>query len=403
MMKYSSTTTLIVATLVLLAAFAHSASAASSGTGVEVYSIGSSDDCCGFTESQKSWLKSKSYTKVVCPFGLACVGTANFPDAYMKECASMLASLIDIDRDGVVDDKELHKALTYKNKGPIVVGGKSKQEEDPGEPMLDGQMLFKYTFSSQVWKGLDNPSDSLPSTPTSGMKLIISEEVSHMFHQYGYAVVKPAQFGVDDFSSVVCTEMSRVACAKPGWHHQENKCPGTVGPNDEGSYTYPAGFTGYRVAGAAGLNLPLQGTCSEPSCDCVEFFNQAIKTYRGIQPGWFGAEMPTSQSSAANMLSAEFKNAVNAWVALNFTSAFEDGNYGRPEASCAPKTSPSAANKTSPSAANKTSPPPPPSPPPAAIKSNATSASSQSGATLSAPGVFLAVVAVAATSALVLA
>ena len=68
-----------------------------------------------FTASQTSWLKSNSYTKVVCPFGLACVGTAGYPDAFMKECAGLLASLIDIDRDGVVDDAELQKAGASTN------------------------------------------------------------------------------------------------------------------------------------------------------------------------------------------------------------------------------------------------------------------------------------------------
>jgi hypothetical protein len=96
-------------------------------------------------------------------------------------------------------------------------------------------------------------------------------------------------------------------------YNAENKCPGTVGSN--GEIAYPAGYTNYRVAGAAGLTLPhSEGTCNEPSCDCVEFFNQAVKLYRGVVPGWFAAEMPTTQADATAMLSTEFKAAVDAKV-----------------------------------------------------------------------------------------
>jgi hypothetical protein len=66
-----------------------------------------------------------------------------------------------------------HKALTYKNKGPIVVGGATQKEEDP---TAGGDPDFAYTFSTQVWKG--NPvegSATLPATPTATMKKILSE------------------------------------------------------------------------------------------------------------------------------------------------------------------------------------------------------------------------------------
>ena len=93
------------------------------------------DNCCEFSEGQVSALKGKGFTKVVCPFKIACVGTAGYPDAYMQECASLVASLIDVDRDGKVDSAKLQEKVTYHKttSGPIVVGGTSQSEEDPGE------------------------------------------------------------------------------------------------------------------------------------------------------------------------------------------------------------------------------------------------------------------------------
>lgn len=56
----------------------------------------------------------------------------------------------------------------------------------------------------------------------------MTEEVFHMFTQMGLAKSNPAIFGVDDFTSTMCTEMARHECVQPGWWHEENECPNAL-------------------------------------------------------------------------------------------------------------------------------------------------------------------------------
>ena len=53
------------------------------------------------------------------------------------------------------------------------------------------------------------------------------------------------------------------------------------------------------------------GTCNEASCDCVEWFHQAALIYVGATPGWYGKEMPRTQTAMKDMLSTEFKTMMD--------------------------------------------------------------------------------------------
>ena len=53
------------------------------------------------------------------------------------------------------------------------------------------------------------------------------------------------------------------------------------------------------------------GTCNEASCDCVEWFHQAALMYVGATPGWYGKEMPRTQTAMKDMLSTEFKTMMD--------------------------------------------------------------------------------------------
>jgi len=57
--------------------------------------------------------------------------------------------------------------------------------------------------------------------------------------------------GVENWDSIICSEMARLECLNPGWWHPENSCPDPPGTHEE---------------------PPLSGGCNYPSCDCVEFY-----------------------------------------------------------------------------------------------------------------------------------
>jgi len=83
--------------------------------------------------------------------------------------------------------------------------------------------------------------------------------------------------------------MARLQCLKPGWYHNENKCPN--GNPD--------------VSGKA-PSSPLKGTCETADCDCVEFFNQAILGLIDQDGSWLSENMPTTLEGYKSMLSEEF-------------------------------------------------------------------------------------------------
>jgi hypothetical protein len=63
---------------------------------------------------------------------------------------------------------------------------------------------------------------SEPEDFYNGLKRFINEEVFHMY-THALAKVFPEQFHEEDFTtSVMCREMAKLQCLKPGWNHMEN-------------------------------------------------------------------------------------------------------------------------------------------------------------------------------------
>jgi hypothetical protein len=85
---------------------------------------------------------------------------------------------------------------------------------------------------------------------------------------------------------------------KPGWWHEENECP-NGNPDKSGSAP----------------ESPLKGGCNDPSCDCVEFFQQAVMYFVGTRPGWESPNFPLTEpydfdetrKNVMKMLSNSFK------------------------------------------------------------------------------------------------
>ena len=112
-----------------------------------------------------------------------------------------------------------------------------------------------------------------------------------MVTQYGWGKKYPSKFG-DSWDSTMCTEVKRLECVNPGWWHPENTCPSGTWTADSAAPT------------------PLEGTCNDPGCDCVEFFHQAVMIMNGQNPAWFSDYMPTTQSDMSAILSSDFKSVI---------------------------------------------------------------------------------------------
>lgn len=132
------------------------------------------------------------------------------------------------------------------------------------------------------------------------MEGILFEEAFHMYHQNGLAKVYPEIFGMDSFDqSVVCRETARLQCVSPGWMHPENKCPDGA-PFEPGNPASSPLEPGY-------------GDCTYPSCDCAEFYRQALTLYMDWDTNgvWYSPYMPSNRNDFMNMASAELLDVLS--------------------------------------------------------------------------------------------
>lgn len=113
----------------------------------------------------------------------------------------------------------------------------------------------------------------------------------------GWADVYPDIFGYRSFEhSLICRETASHQCVSPGWWHPENKCP-------KGAPFHPGNPASSPLS-------PGYGDCTEPTCDCFEFYRQAITLYMGWYdlPFWYSDYMPTTKSAFQAMASQELLN-----------------------------------------------------------------------------------------------
>merc|ERR1719464_1315305 len=108
-----------------------------------------------------------------------------------------------------------------------------------------------------------------------------------MISQFGYAVAYPDQFGVDNFSSTMCSETARAQCVN--YVHPENKCK-QVGVHEPS---------------------PISGTCNYPSCDCTEWLHVAANILIGQEPASYYPLMPQTRDGLLATLSQDFKDVWN--------------------------------------------------------------------------------------------
>jgi len=210
----------------------------------------------------------------------------------LKYGANLIANILDNNNDGSVDDAAVLDQLAQKGSlghGPVLMCGSTEAKEQK-EVFFEG--IFSYSFSCQTWRSFGNELE---------YKAILFEELFHMIHQNGWALSYPDIFGVNDYtSSVVCRETARHQCTSPGYFHPENICP-----------------KGSTLSPGSPQPSPLQGTCNEPNCDCIEFYRQAATAYmdwEGDLDFWYADHMPTNKANFVSMASSEMLSVMESPV-----------------------------------------------------------------------------------------
>lgn len=208
-------------------------------------------------------LATEKKTQCIQVFGALVAGTAGANANAMKYSANIIAQLLDPNCDGTVDDPKVAAKLDkFKNPdaGWINYGTDSASEESTSAG----------SFSSQVWKAEEN----------SGIPAVALEEAFHMVHQKAWAEVYPDAFGYKNWGhnkqSVACHCMREAQCI---WYqHPENG--GCIDINGNKCYNSAVKDV-FKSGTIPGTCASSDHGCSDPSCDCMEFFHKIETTWLG--------------------------------------------------------------------------------------------------------------------------
>eukprot|EP00594_Rhizosolenia_setigera_P009205 CAMPEP_0178962456 /NCGR_PEP_ID=MMETSP0789-20121207/14377_1 /TAXON_ID=3005 /ORGANISM="Rhizosolenia setigera, Strain CCMP 1694" /LENGTH=261 /DNA_ID=CAMNT_0020646613 /DNA_START=446 /DNA_END=1231 /DNA_ORIENTATION=+ len=217
----------------------------------------------------------------MCPYGIILLASEKYPDNLLKYGANIVANIVE--QDEVTKDILAHNGRSCH--GFALACGVNAIQEGK-EAFLRG---ISGSYSCQTWKA---GSDASPEE----YKAIMVEEAFHMIHA-GWDEAHPDIFGRDSFtSSVICRETASHQCTEPGWWHPENQCPDGA-PFEPGNPADSPLEPGY-------------GDCTDPSCDCDEFFRQAATLYMDWTdlPFWYSDYMPSTKEGLMDMVSDEFKD-----------------------------------------------------------------------------------------------
>lgn len=229
------------------------------------------------SEEAKDALKSVGFTKCAMPFGVFIGADMNMPDEYLVTAINVVAEIFDPDRDGNVNDEAVAAELRkWKERAWLAMPMDSEKWENDQLPVLTG--ILGYDIIIPDWW-----MDTKPTGVDEHARAVVVEEVIHFFHQFGYSVVYPDQFGLEDWTSVVALECKAAECI--WWQHPENDCPGS-----------PA---------------EIEGDCSFPSCNVAEFYQQVVTLRAGMTPGWFGIGFPENKEKLEELLSQELKDIID--------------------------------------------------------------------------------------------
>ena len=225
---------------------------------------------------QREALATVGFSRCAMPFGVLLAADDRMPDAYLELAAAVLAELLDQNRDGVPDDAALVALLQDHDVAWLAMPTDQRDWERRQLPRLERVLGYDIVIPAW-WLGVR------PDGPDARGRAVTVEEVHHFITQFGLSRLHPAVFGVEDWTSVIARETARAKCVF--WQHPENDCPGR-----------PA---------------ETPGDCSDPNCDVVEFFQQAVVLRAGMKPGWRGIGFPETAAALEPLLSPEFKAALD--------------------------------------------------------------------------------------------
>ena len=260
---------------------------ATEDAGVNVLSIvGCDDESLAISEEAKAALMSAGFTKCAMPFGVLIGADKDMPDARVKLAINIVAEMLDQDRDGRPDDESIVGELRrWKDRGWLAMPMDHEKWANEQVPKFRGVLGYDLIIPDW-WMRTDNTDPKTRalnqiSDPLERVKALTREEVTHFIIQIGYSVVYPAQFGMNDRTSVIARETKRAAC--DWWQHLQNDCPDS-----------PAEVQG-------------QGSCSSANCDVSEFYQQVLSVRAGMRPGWYGIGFPRTKEELEPKLSQEMK------------------------------------------------------------------------------------------------
>ena len=222
-------------------------------------------------------LSAAEFIRCAMPFGVLLAADERMPAAYVQKAAQILAELMDKDMNGIADDEALVSQLSQWSTAWLAMPWDPERWENDQLPKL--QRVLGYDIVIPRW-WMEN--SSLPD-PGVQERAMMVEEIVHFMTQFGWSELYPAQFGVNDWLSVIAQETQAASC--DWWQHPENDCPGS-----------PAEYP---------------GDCSDPSCDVVEFYQQVLVLRAGMMPGWLGIGFPQDRERLETKLSQELKDIMD--------------------------------------------------------------------------------------------
>jgi hypothetical protein len=224
-----------------------------------------------------SALAGIGFDKCALPFGILIAADTPYSRPHIVTAATVLAELLDRDRDGEPDDSAVAEALQdWSGTAWLAMPTDPDAWEREQLPALEPYLGYDIIIPSW-WTG------STKGKPDERSKAVIVEEVVHFVNQFGWSTAHPEALGVEGWDSIIARETERAQCV--WWQHPENDCPDRPAESP--------------------------GDCSGPSCDVVEFYQQVLVTRAGMEPGWVGIGFPEDRESLEALLSDEIKQMMD--------------------------------------------------------------------------------------------
>lgn len=242
-------------------------------TDIPILKVFSCDnDSLPLSDEAKNALMTAGMTQCMMPFGVLLSADQNMPKPYIEMAGKILAEMLDQNLDGIMDDSTLFEYISDWQSCWLAMPTNYNLWETVQLPILYDELGYDIIIPSW-WMG------TTTLEPNSHSIAVMVEEVTHFLTQFGYSSQYPDEFGVENWSSTIAQEVNMAQCE--WWQHPENNCP----------------------------NSPAQmnGDCSGPNCDVVEFYHQVLVTRAGMEPGWLGIGFPTSSNDLEQLLSPKIK------------------------------------------------------------------------------------------------